>query len=233
MQLLPCVAGAELVVADAQTRRRTTAPRRHLRSLAVGRDEHRAERARSALLSMTVNTLSAGGADDQPNHFFAHGSRDPNWRRPFDAILAGLPRHACHQAGGAGPGVHDARLLPAAYRPWWRRATQIRVIPLFLRRGRAYAPRLGRAGSTPPGQIILRCCFSVPSDRRRLIQSRSAISSWATRSCGFRRPTAAAGTHHDPSVVAPRSVISAHCASTSARGATAELPNAARFGQAR
>ena len=68
--------------------------------------------------------------------FFCHGSRDPNWRVPFDAILADFR------------GMHAAKLSELAFLEFMQpdfaasvaslvaqHATQIRVIPLFLAAG--------------------------------------------------------------------------------------------------
>ena len=68
--------------------------------------------------------------------FFGHGSRDPQWRGPFDAILADFR------------GMHAAKLSELAFLEFMqpdfaaavtslvaKDATQIRVIPLFLAAG--------------------------------------------------------------------------------------------------
>lgn len=66
---------------------------------------------------------------------FAHGSRDPEWSRPFELIAASVGRKlpaVCVALGYLehGPSLHEAIAALAA-----KGATAIRIVPLFLGSG--------------------------------------------------------------------------------------------------
>ena len=110
--------------------------------------------------------------------FFAHGSRDTNWRRPFDAILADFR------------GMHATKLAELAFLEFMQPdfaasvnslveqgAAQIRVIPLFLAEGahtrRDLAALIETAQTTHPAVL-----FTVSPAIGEVDSIRSAISSW-------------------------------------------------------
>lgn len=110
--------------------------------------------------------------------FFAHGSRDANWRRPFDAILADFR------------GMHATKLAELAFLEFMtpdfavavkslaeQGATQIRVIPLFLAEGshtrRDLTALIETAQMAHPAIV-----FTVSPAIGEVDSIRSAISSW-------------------------------------------------------
>ena len=110
--------------------------------------------------------------------FFAHGSRDANWRRPFDAILADFR------------GMHATKLAELAFLEFMQPdfatsvkslveqgATQIRVIPLFPAEGahtrRDLAALIEAAQTTHPTVV-----FTVSPAIGEVDSIRFAISSW-------------------------------------------------------
>ena len=110
--------------------------------------------------------------------FFAHGSRDAQWRVPFYAILADFR------------GMHAAKLADLAFLEFMQPdfaasvqsmvaqdAKQIRVIPLFLAQGahtrRDLTALIAAAESAHPGVR-----FSVAPAIGEIDSIRSAISSW-------------------------------------------------------
>lgn len=110
--------------------------------------------------------------------FFAHGSRDANWRRPFDAILADFR------------GMHATKLAELAFLEFMQPdfaaatkalveqgATLIRVIPLFLAEGghtRRDLTALIEAAQTAHPSVL----FTVAPAIGEVDSIRSAISSW-------------------------------------------------------
>lgn len=110
--------------------------------------------------------------------FFAHGSRDPQWRVPFDAILADFR------------GMHATKLAELAFLEFMQPdfaagvkalvdqdAKQIRVIPLFLATGAHTRHDLGGLIETAlekhPGVR-----FTVAPPIGEVDSIRAAISSW-------------------------------------------------------
>ena len=110
--------------------------------------------------------------------FFAHGSRDPQWRVPFDAILADFR------------GMHATKLAELAFLEFMQPdfassvkalidqdAKQIRVIPLFLATGahtrRDLTELIEQARETHAGVR-----FTVASPIGEVDSIRNAISSW-------------------------------------------------------
>ena len=110
--------------------------------------------------------------------FFGHGSRDAQWRQPFDAILADFR------------GMHAAKLSELAFLEFMepdfatavatlaaQDATQIRVIPLFLAAGAHTRKDLGElieaAQEKHPGVR-----FTVAPPIGEVDSIRAAISSW-------------------------------------------------------
>ena len=110
--------------------------------------------------------------------FFAHGSRDPQWRVPFDAILADFR------------GMHATKLAELAFLEFMQPefagsvnalveqgATKIRVIPLFLATGahtRKDLTELIEAAQEKHADVR----FTVASPIGEVDSIRSAISSW-------------------------------------------------------
>jgi len=110
--------------------------------------------------------------------FFAHGSRDPNWRRPFDAILADFRgMHATKRAELAFLEFMTPDFASGVQALVAQGATQIRVIPLFLAEGahtrRDLAALIDAAGANHPSVL-----FSVSPAIGEIDSIRSAISSW-------------------------------------------------------
>ncbi len=110
--------------------------------------------------------------------FFAHGSRDPNWRVPFDAILADFrAMHATKLAELSflefmQPGFAESvtSLVESG-------AKQIRVIPLFLAAGahtRQDLTALIETAQSAHADVR----FSVAPPIGEIDSIRSAISSW-------------------------------------------------------
>ncbi len=110
--------------------------------------------------------------------FFAHGSRDPQWRVPFDAILADFR------------GMHAAKLAELAFLEFMepnfascvktlveQDATQIRVIPLFLATG-AHTRRDLAALIEEARENYTGVRFTVASPIGEVDSIRNAISSW-------------------------------------------------------
>jgi len=110
--------------------------------------------------------------------FFGHGSRDAQWRQPFDAILADFR------------GMHAAKLSELAFLEFMQPdfataaatlaaqdATQIHVIPLFLATGAHTRKDLGElieaAQEKHPGVR-----FTVAPPIGEVDSIRAAISSW-------------------------------------------------------
>ena len=110
--------------------------------------------------------------------FFAHGSRDPQWRMPFDAILADFR------------GMHATKLAELAFLEFMQPdfatsvkalvdqdAKQVRVIPLFLATGahtrKDLTELIEQAQKTHAGVR-----FTVASPIGEVDSIRSAISSW-------------------------------------------------------
>ena len=110
--------------------------------------------------------------------FFGHGSRDPQWRGPFDAILADFR------------GMHAAKLSELAFLEFMQPdfatsvaslvaqdARQIRVIPLFLATGahtrKDLAELIEVAREKHPGVR-----FTVAPPIGEVDSIRAAISSW-------------------------------------------------------
>lgn len=63
---------------------------------------------------------------------FAHGSRDPDWTRPFEAIAASLAKKAPAIAIALGYLEHGPSLDEAVTALAAKGAVSIRVVPLFL-----------------------------------------------------------------------------------------------------
>ena len=110
--------------------------------------------------------------------FFAHGSRDSQWRVPFDAILADFR------------GMHATKLAELAFLEFMQPefassvkvlidqgATQIRVIPLFLAAG-AHTRKDLTALIEAAQQTHAGIRFTVASPIGEVDSIRSAISSW-------------------------------------------------------
>ena len=110
--------------------------------------------------------------------FFGHGSRDPQWRAPFDAILADFR------------GMHAAKMSELAFLEFMQpdfaaavaslvaqNATQIRVIPLFLATGahtrKDLTELIEAAREQHPGVR-----FTVAPPIGEVDSIRAAISSW-------------------------------------------------------
>ncbi|MEO7253305.1 MAG: CbiX/SirB N-terminal domain-containing protein [Casimicrobium sp.] len=110
--------------------------------------------------------------------FFAHGSRDSQWRVPFDEILADFR------------GMHTSKPAELAFLEFMQpdfatsvkalvdqTAKQIRVIPLFLATGahtrRDLTELIEQARESYPGVR-----FSVASPIGEVDSIRNAISSW-------------------------------------------------------
>jgi sirohydrochlorin cobaltochelatase len=110
--------------------------------------------------------------------FFAHGSRDANWRRPFDAILADFRgMHATKLAELAFLEFMTPDFASAAQALVDQGATQIRVIPLFLAEGAHTRRDLGALLEiTQANHPDIR--FSVSPAIGEIDSIRSAISSW-------------------------------------------------------
>jgi sirohydrochlorin cobaltochelatase len=110
--------------------------------------------------------------------FFAHGSRDPNWRVPFDAILADFrAMHATKLAELSflefmQPGFAESvtSLVESG-------AKQIRVIPLFLAAGAHTRHDLTALIETAQ-RAHADVRFSVAPPIGEIDSIRSAISSW-------------------------------------------------------
>jgi sirohydrochlorin cobaltochelatase len=89
---------------------------------------------------------------------FAHGSRDPEWSRPFELIAASVGRKSpavCVALGYLehGPSLHEAIAALAA-----KGATVIRIVPLFLGTGghvKEDLPRLVAQAGTRFSGIVL------------------------------------------------------------------------------
>jgi sirohydrochlorin cobaltochelatase len=110
--------------------------------------------------------------------FFCHGSRDPQWRVPFEAILADFR------------GMHATKLAELAFLEFMtpdfkagvaslisQGATTIRVIPLFLAQGAHTRRDLGdllEASALEHPRIR----FTVAPAIGEIDSIRSAISSW-------------------------------------------------------
>lgn len=110
--------------------------------------------------------------------FFAHGSRDANWRRPFDAILADFRgMHATKRAELAFLEFMAPDFAAGVRSLVEQGATQIRVIPLFLAEGahtrRDLAALIETAQATHPPIV-----FTVSPAIGEVDSIRSAISSW-------------------------------------------------------
>lgn len=110
--------------------------------------------------------------------FFAHGSRDANWRRPFDAILADFRgMHVTKRAELAFLEFMTPDFASGVQTLVAQGATQIRVIPLFLAEGahtrRDLAALIDAAGANHPSVL-----FSVSPAIGEIDSIRSAISSW-------------------------------------------------------
>ncbi len=110
--------------------------------------------------------------------FFAHGSRDPQWRVPFDAILADFR------------GMHATKLAELAFLEFTqpdfasavkalvdRDAKQIRVIPLFLATG-AHTRRDLTELIELAQQAHAGVRFTVAEPIGEVASIRNAISSW-------------------------------------------------------
>ena len=110
--------------------------------------------------------------------FFAHGSRDPQWRVPFDAILADFR------------GMHATKFAELAFLEFMQPdfatsvkalvaqdAMQIRVIPLFLAAG-AHTRRDLTALIEQAQEIHIGVRFTVASPIGEIDSIRNAISSW-------------------------------------------------------
>jgi len=110
--------------------------------------------------------------------FFAHGSRDGNWRRPFDEILADFRgMHATKLAELAFLEFMTPDFADAAKRLVEQGATQIRVIPLFLAEG-AHTRRDLTALIELAQTIHPEVRFSVAPAIGEVDSIRNAISSW-------------------------------------------------------
>ncbi|MBL8311297.1 MAG: CbiX/SirB N-terminal domain-containing protein [Burkholderiales bacterium] len=110
--------------------------------------------------------------------FFAHGSRDANWRRPFDAILADFRgMHATKFAELAFLEFMQPDFATGAQSLVAQGATEIRVIPLFLAEGahtrRDLAALIEMAQTDHPSVR-----FTVLPAIGEIESIRSAISSW-------------------------------------------------------
>lgn len=66
---------------------------------------------------------------------FAHGSRDPEWTRPFEAIAASLAKKAPAVVVALGYLEHGPSLDEAVAVLAAKGAVSIRVVPLFLGQG--------------------------------------------------------------------------------------------------
>ena len=110
--------------------------------------------------------------------FFGHGSRDPSWRVPFDAILADFR------------GMHAAKLSELAFLEFMQpdfatavdalvtqHAQQIRVIPLFLAAG-AHTRKDLTALIEAAQQKHPEVRFTVAPPIGEVDSIRAAISSW-------------------------------------------------------
>ena len=90
---------------------------------------------------------------------FGHGSRDPQWRQPMDAVAARIAQTAPAVAVRCAFLELEAPDLPAAVRDLASAgATEVRVVPLFLgtgRHAREDLPRLvDQARVAHPGLAI-------------------------------------------------------------------------------
>jgi sirohydrochlorin cobaltochelatase len=110
--------------------------------------------------------------------FFGHGSRDPNWRVPFDAILEDFR------------GMHAAKLSELAFLEFMQpdfaasvaalvaqHAEQIRVIPLFLAAGAHTRKDLTALIETAQAKHP-EVRFTVAPPIGEVDSIRAAISSW-------------------------------------------------------
>jgi sirohydrochlorin cobaltochelatase len=110
--------------------------------------------------------------------FFCHGSRDPQWRGPFEQILADFRgMHATKLAELAFLEFMTPEFNPAVESLIAQGASSIRVIPLFLAQGahtrRDLGDLLEAASLTYPNVR-----FSVAPAIGEIDSIRSAISSW-------------------------------------------------------
>jgi sirohydrochlorin cobaltochelatase len=90
---------------------------------------------------------------------FAHGSRDPDWTRPFEAIAASLAKKAPAIAVALGYLEHGPSLDEAVAALAAKGAVSIRVVPLFLGTGghvKEDLPKLvARVAAEHPQQKLL------------------------------------------------------------------------------
>ena len=89
---------------------------------------------------------------------FAHGSRDPEWSRPFERIAASLARKVPAAPVVLaylehGPSLNEALAALAA-----KGAAEVRIVPVFLGQGghvKSDLPRLlGQARAAHPGMAL-------------------------------------------------------------------------------
>lgn len=110
--------------------------------------------------------------------FFAHGSRDPNWRVPFDAILADFrAMHATKLAELSFLEFMQPNFAASVASLVESGAKQIRVIPLFLAAGahtRRDLSALIEAAQATHADVR----FPVAPPIGEVDSIRSAISSW-------------------------------------------------------
>jgi sirohydrochlorin cobaltochelatase len=89
---------------------------------------------------------------------FAHGSRDPEWSRPFEAIAAALGRKIPAVAVALGYLEHGPSLQEAVAALVAKGALTIRVVPVFLGQGghiKEDLPKLvAQVAAERPGQKI-------------------------------------------------------------------------------
>lgn len=110
--------------------------------------------------------------------FFAHGSRDSNWRVPFDAILADFrAMHATKHAALSFLEFMTPTFAEGVNALINENATQIRVIPLFLAAGahtrHDLSALIETAQHTHPNVR-----FTIAPPIGEIDSIRSAISSW-------------------------------------------------------
>lgn len=90
---------------------------------------------------------------------FAHGSRDPEWTRPFEAIAASLAKKAPAVAVALGYLEHGPSLDEAVTALAAKGALSVRVVPLFLGPGghvKEDLPRLvARVAAEHPQQKLV------------------------------------------------------------------------------
>lgn len=97
---------------------------------------------------------------------FAHGSRNPAWRKPFDRLRAQLvKRHGCNAVLAFGEFMQPT-LLEAAQLLAETGVTQATVVPLFLGGGlhvRGDLPKLAAAARAASG-LKLRVAKAIGDD---------------------------------------------------------------------